>query len=71
MFRFWYENNRDISNLHKLFFFSGWIERCNKETQAYEIYTPIDCLPNINILVSGTFDTPDEFQYMFTRVSVK
>jgi hypothetical protein len=45
--------------------FKGWIERCDKETQTYEIYTPIDGLSNVNILVSGAFDTPDEFEYIF------
>ncbi|UJR14344.1 hypothetical protein I4U23_001340 [Adineta vaga] len=49
----------------------GWIERCNKQTQTYEIYTPIDCLTNIRILISGAFDTPDEFQYMFKRITVE
>jgi hypothetical protein len=54
-----------------LFFFQGWIERCDKETQTYEIYTPIDCSLKISILISGAFDTPDEFQYMFKGVSVE
>ncbi len=52
-------------------FFIGWIERCDKETQTYEIYTPIDCLADINVLVSGAFDTPDEFEYMFKRLCVE
>ncbi len=49
----------------------GWIERCDQETQTYEIYTPINCLSDMNILVSGAFDTPDEFEYMFKRVFVE
>ncbi|CAF1258656.1 unnamed protein product [Rotaria sordida] len=49
----------------------GWIEHCNKKTQTYEIYTPVNCLSNINLLVYGAFDTPDEFQYMFSSVKLK
>ncbi|CAF3241348.1 unnamed protein product [Rotaria sp. Silwood2] len=49
----------------------GWIEQCNKETETYEIYTPINCLSNINLLVYGAFDTPDEFQYTFSRLNLK
>jgi hypothetical protein len=54
-----------------VFFLIGWIERCDKETQTYEIYTPIDCLSDINILISGAFDTPDEFEYMFKRILIE
>ncbi|CAF0974963.1 unnamed protein product [Rotaria sp. Silwood1] len=48
----------------------AWIKHCNKETRNYEIYTPVNCLTNINLLVIGAFDTPDEFQYMFSRVNL-
>ncbi|CAF3501099.1 unnamed protein product [Rotaria sp. Silwood1] len=48
----------------------AWIEHCNKETRNYEIYTPVNCLTNINLLVIGAFDIPDEFQYMFSRVNL-
>jgi hypothetical protein len=62
---------RENDNLHiRLISSIGWIERCDKQTQTYEIYTPIDDLTNINLLISGAFDTPDEFEFMFKRVLV-
>lgn len=48
----------------------GWIERYDNQNQTYEIYTPIDSLADINMIVSGAFDTPDEFEYMFKRVII-
>lgn len=49
----------------------GWIERFDKQNQTYEIYTPISSLSDINMLVSGAFDIPDEFEYMFKRVAIE
>ena len=51
--------------IHVWPFFSGWIERCNREAQTYEIYTPVDDLSRINLLVSGAVDTPEEFPSIF------
>ena len=50
--------------------FLGWVERCNQQSQSYEIYTPITDQTKINLLVLGTFDTPQEFQTVFKSFSI-
>ena len=54
-----------------IFVHLGWIERYDNQKQNYEIYTPIASLETINMLVSGAFDTPDEFEHMFKRVIIE
>lgn len=48
----------------------GWVNRYNQETESYEIYTPIIDSSQVNLLVLGTFDTPQEFPSVFKALSI-
>ena len=49
---------------------SGWVQRYDQESASYEIYTPIADVSKVNVLVLGTFDTPQEFPTVFNSLPV-